>query len=60
MSMLEQMMEMRSWKTAQGLIEDGNDGTVEHLVAGYTDMSISGYLAIALMILAITWPKNKS
>ena len=54
------MMEMRSWKTAQGLIEDGNDGTVEHLVAGYTDMSISGYLAIALMILAITWPKNKS
>lgn len=58
--MLQQMMEMRSWKTTQGLIKDGNDGMVEHLVAGYTNMSISGYLATVLMILAITWAKNKS
>ena len=52
MSMLEQMVETRSWKAACGLIGDesfrachGHDKTVEHLVAGCTALSNTEYLA---------------
>ena len=63
MSMLEQMVEKRTWKVARGLIEDGgcqvchgHDETVEHLVAGCSFLT-SEYLTRhnrALMILGTT------
>ena len=68
MSMLEQMLETRSWKATRGQIEDGKcrvchgkNKTVEHLVAGCSVLSNSEYLARhnrALMILAVTWAKE--
>ena len=68
MSMLEQLVEMRSWKVAQGLIEDGKcqvchgeDETVEHLAAECTVLSNSEYLTRknrVLMILGVTWGKE--
>ena len=69
MSMLEQMVETRSWKATGGLIEDGrcrvyhgHNETVEHVVGGCPVLSNSEYLARhnrALMILAVTWAKEK-
>ena len=66
--MLEQMVEMRSWKVAQGLIENGKcqvchgeDETVEHLAAECTVLSNSEYLTRknrVLMILGVTWGKE--
>ena len=51
MTMMEQMVETRSWKEARGLVEDGNcricrnfSETVEHLVAGCTKLANSEYL----------------
>ena len=68
MSMLEQMVETRSWKAGRGLIEDGrcwvchgHVQTVEHLVAGFIVLCNSEYLTRhnrALMILAVTWAKE--
>ena len=65
MSLVEQMVETRSWKAAQGIIEDGrclvchrHDETMKHLAAGWTILSNSEYLARhnrALMIFAVTW-----
>ena len=50
-TMLEQMVETRSWKEARGLIDDGScrlctqhSETVEHLVAGCTKLANSEYL----------------
>ena len=52
MSMLEQMVEMRSWKAACGIIGDesfrachGHNKTAAHLVAGCTALSNSEYFA---------------
>ena len=63
MSMLEQIIETRSWKVARRLIEDGrcqvchgHDQTVEQLVAGCTILPNSEYLARhnrALTMLAV-------
>ena len=63
MTMLEQMVETRSWKEARGLTDDGScrictqhSETVEHLVAGCTKLAKSEYLTRhnqALMILAV-------
>ena len=51
MTMLEQMVETRSWKEARGLTDDGScrictqhSETVEHLVAGCTKLAKSEYL----------------
>ena len=51
MSMLEQMVETRSWKVTRGLIEDGKcrlcreqKETVEHLLAGCKKIANSEYL----------------
>ena len=62
-TMLEQMVETRSWKEARGLIDDGgcrlstqHSERVEHLVAGCTKLANSEYLTRhnrALMILAV-------
>ena len=66
--MLEQMMETRSWKAAQRLIEDGScqvchgyDEMVENLIAGCTALSNSEYLVRhnrTLMILTVTLAKE--
>ena len=66
-SILEQMVETRTWKMIQGLIEDGrcrvyhgHDETVEHLVAECSVLN-SEYLTRqnrTLMILAVTWAKE--
>ena len=68
MSMLERMLETRSWKATRGLIEGGKcrvfhgqNETVEHLVAGCSVLSNSESLASrnrAPMILAVTWAKG--
>lgn len=67
-TMLEQMVETRSWKVARGLAQDKRcrvckekDETVEHLVAGCKVLAGQEYLARhnrALMILAVTWAKE--
>ena len=69
MTMLEQMVETRSWKEARGLIDDGrcricnqHVETVEHLVAGCTKLANSEYLTRhnrALMILSVAWGKQQ-
>ena len=68
MTMLEQMVETRSWKRARGLAEDGRcrvckeqNETVEHLVAGCKMLAGSEYLNRhnrALMVLAVAWAKE--
>jgi len=68
MTMLEQMVETRCWKVARGLAHDkrcrvcnGNDETVEHLVAGCRVLAGQDYLSRhnrALMILAVNWAKK--
>ena len=69
MTMMEQMVETRSWKEARGLVEDVNcricrnfSETVEHLVAGCTKLANREYLNRhnrALMVLAVTWAKQQ-
>ena len=69
MTMLEQMVETRSWKETRGLTDDGScrictqhSETVEHLVAGCTKLANSEYLTRhnqALMILAVAWAKQQ-
>ena len=69
MTMLEQMVETRSWKEARGLIGDDrcricnqHSETVEHLVAGCTKLANSKYLtrySRALMVLAVAWAKQQ-
>ena len=66
-SILEQMVETRTWKMTRELIEDGrcrvyhgHDETVEHLVAECSVLN-SEYLTRqnrTLMILAVTWAKE--
>ena len=68
--MLEQMVEARSWKATQRLIEDGrywlyhrHNETVEQLIGGCTLLSNTEYLVRnnrALMILAVIWAKEHS
>ena len=68
MTMLEQMVEMRSWKQTRGLMEDGkcrvcfqHSKTVEHLIAGHQKLANNEYLSRhnqALMILAAAWVKE--
>ena len=67
-TMLERMVEIRSWKEARWLIDDGrcqicnqHSETVEHLVVGCTKIANSEYLTRhnrALMILAVAWAKQ--
>ena len=52
MTMLEQMVEIRSWKAARGLVQDGRcrvcherDETIEYLVAGCKVLASSEYLS---------------
>ena len=69
MTMLEQMVETKSWKEARELTDDGScrictqhSETVEHLVAGCTKLANSEYLTRhnrALMILAVVWAKQQ-
>ena len=69
MTMLEQMVETRSWKEARGLTDNGrcrictqHSETVEHLVAGCTKLTNSEYLTRhnrVLMILAVAWAKQQ-
>ena len=69
MTMLEQMVETRSWKEARGVTDYGSckictqhSETVEHLVAGCTKLAKSEYLTRhnqALMILAVAWAKQQ-
>ena len=68
MSVLEQMVETRSWKAAQGLVEDGrcrvshvHDETVKHLEAECIALFNSEYLTRdnrVLTILPVTWVKE--
>ena len=68
MTMLEQMVETRSWKQTRGLMEDGrcrvyfqHSETVEHLVAGCQKLADSEYISRhdrVLMILAVAWAKK--
>ena len=68
-TMLERMVEIRSWKEARWLIDDGrcqicnqHSETVEHLVVGCTKLANSEYLTRhnrALMILAVAWAKQQ-
>ena len=68
MTMLEQMVETRSWKAARGLIPDGRcrvcqkrDETVEHRVTGCKVSANSEYLSRhirALMIMVVAWAKE--
>ena len=68
MTMLEQMVETRSWKQTRGLMEDGrcrvcfqHSETVEHLVAGCQKLANSEYISRhnrVLMILAVAWAKE--
>ena len=65
MTMLEQMVETRSWKVSRGLAQDKQcrvcherDETVEHIVAGCKVLANSEYLTRhnrALMIMAVNW-----
>ena len=69
MTMLEQMVETRSWKEARELTDDGScrictqhSETVEGLVAGCTKLAKSEYLIRhnqALTILAKAWVKQQ-
>ena len=68
MTMLEQMVETRSWKVSRGLAQDKQcrvcherDETVEHIVAGCKVLANSEYLTRhnrALMIMAVNWAKE--
>lgn len=68
MTMLEQMVETRTWKVTRGLAQNGRcrvcherDETVEHLVAGCKVLANSEYLSRhnrALMIMAVAWAKE--
>ena len=68
MTMLEQMVETRSWKAARGLVQDGRcrvcherDEAIEHLVAGCKVLENSEHLSRpnrALMIMAVAWAKE--
>ena len=68
MSMLEQMVETRSWKVTRGLIEDGKcrlcreqKEMVEHLLAGCKKIANSEYLTRhnrALMVMEVAWAKE--
>ena len=68
MSMLEQMVETRSWKVTRGLIEDDKcrlcreqKEMVEHLLAGCKKIANSEYLTRhnrALMVMAVAWAKE--
>ena len=68
-TILDQMVETRSWKEARGLIDDGScrictqhSETVEHLVAGCTKLAKSEYLTKhnqALMVPAVAWAKQQ-
>ena len=68
MTMLEQMVETRSWKKTRGLMEDGrcrvcfqHSETVEHPVAGCQKLANSEYISRhnrVLMILAVAWAKE--
>ena len=68
MTMLEQMVETRSWKAARGLTQDKRcrvgyerDETIEHLVAGCKVLANNAYLLRhnrALMIMAVAWAKE--
>ena len=68
MTMLELMVDTRSWKQTRGLMKDGrcrvcfeHSETVEHLVAGCQKLANSEYLSRhsrALMILATSWEKE--
>ena len=68
MTMLEQMVETRSWKAARGLTQDKRsrvcyqrDETIEHLVAGCKVLTNNEYLTRhnrALMIMAVAWAKE--
>ena len=70
MTMLEQMVETRSWKAVRGLVQDKRcrvcherDETIEHLVAGCKVLAKSEYLSRhnrALMIMAVAWCKEYS
>ena len=68
MTMLEQMVETRSWKVSRGLAQDKQcrvcherDETVEHIVAGCKVLANSEYLMQhnrVLMIMAVNWAKE--
>ena len=68
MTMLEQMVETRSWKVSRGLAQDKRcrvcherDETVEHIVAGCKILANSEYLTRhnrVLMIMAVNWAKE--
>ena len=68
MTMLEQMVETRSWKVSRGLAQDKQcrvcherDETVEHIVAWCKVLANSEYLTRhnrALMITAVNWAKE--
>ena len=69
MTMLEQLVETRSWKEARGLTDDGSSRictqhseTVEHLIAGCTKLANNEYLTRhnrALMILTVAWAEQQ-
>ena len=68
MTMLEQMMETRSWKAATRLVQDGHcrvcperDETIEHLAARCKALANSEYSSRynrALMVMAVAWAKE--
>ena len=68
MTMLEQMVETRSWKVARGLIQDVHcrvcherDETTELLLAGCKVLANNTYLSRhnrALMIMTVAWAKK--
>ena len=68
MTMLEEMIETKSWKASRGLTKCSKcrlcgpqRETIEHLLAGCKVLANSGYLTRhnrALMILAISWTKE--
>ena len=68
MTMLEQMVETRSWKAVRGLVQDRHcrvchkrDGTIEYLVAGSKVLANSEYVSRhnrALMVMAVAWVKG--
>ena len=68
MTMLEQMMETRSWKAATRLVQDGHcrvcperDETIEHLVARCKALANSEYSSRhnrALMVMAVACAKE--
>ena len=68
MTMLEQMVETKSWKVSRGLGQDRRcrvcherDETVEHIVAGCKVLANNEYLTRhnrALMIMTVNWAKE--